>query len=193
MSVSSGSDITIPIQDSPPPPPSPYGGSKGNDASTRENKSSAHQGDDGVGGTVTIIDTSAGAADADGGGGKSTPEPRGDVTVTVGFVNEGYQNHSPEEYQNHSEKNGHSKMGNGQNKRNSNGAISISVPGEGATGGGGEKGDHQEIHLNEAVNPELINMNILNTIPDKPNPEYGPYDNLDEYFVPVNTHKKFLR
>lgn len=190
MSVSSGSDITIPIQDSPPPPPSPYagtnGGSKGKDSST-ENKSSAHQGGGGVGGVVTIIDTSAGAADA---GGKSTPEPRGDVTVTVGFVNEGYQNHSPE-HTNHSEKNGHSKMGNGQKKRNSNGAISISVPGEGAAGG--EKGDHQEIHLNEAVNPELINMNILNTIPDKPNPEYGPYDNLDEYFVPVNTHKKFLR
>lgn len=189
MSVSSGSDITIPIQDSPPPPPSPYagtnGGSKGNDASSKANKSSKH----GVGGTVTIIDTSAGGGgDA---GGRTTPEPRGDVTVTVGFVNEAYQDHSPDQQQ-HSEKNGHTTkmMTNGQ-KKSSNGAISISVPGEVNEKNGAS--EHQEIQLNEAVNPELINMNILNTIPDKPNPEYGPYDNMDEYFVPVNQHKKFLR
>lgn len=182
MSVSSGSDITIPIQDSPPPPPSPYAGGPGSKikdggGSSSDVKSSSQ----GVGGTVTIIDTTdAGQQE----GGKKTPEPRGDVTVTVGFVNEAYQDHSPD--QKHTEKNGKVKNGSSKN----GGAISITVPGGSDEKGGAGNGDG---HLNEAVNPELINMNILNSIPDKPNPEYGPYDNMDEYFVPVNQHKKFLR
>lgn len=160
MSVSSGSDITIPIQDSPPPPPSPYAGGEaaGSKAKNVSNKT-ANSSDN-----VTIIDTtgvtSGGGKDSSG---KKTPEPRGDVTVTVGFVNEAYQDHSPE----HTKEKLNSSATNGK----TNGAISIAV--EGA--GGNEKKKQGEvettaIHLNEAVNPELINMNILNTIPDKPNP-----------------------
>ncbi|CAL8141359.1 unnamed protein product [Orchesella dallaii] len=167
MSVSSGSDITIPIQDSPPPPPSPYAnGGAGPKMNEKEGKTGVTN--------VSIVDSS------EDGGGKKTPEPRGDVTVTVGFVNEAYQDPVPIDEK---------KSGNQKNGKN--GAISISVAG--AANGDKMDGDHTEIHLNEAVNPELINMNILNTIPDKPNSEFGPYDNLDEYFVPVNQHKKFLR
>ncbi|CAG7828111.1 unnamed protein product [Allacma fusca] len=134
MSVSSGSDVTIPIQDSPPPPPSPYG-----------NRAQAESE-------------------------RKTPEPRGDV---------GVDNAAYEPCENDDKKGNANKTKDASHK----------------------KGDHTQIPmngqepplLNEALNSELINMNIMNTIPDKPQPEFGPYENPDEYFIAVNQHKKFLR
>jgi hypothetical protein len=147
MSVSSGSDVTIPIQDSPPPPPSPYGNRK---AST----------------------DNAGS------------------TTTTGVENGGFQAEASGAL--NAEKNGKG----GEKKAHTEIPMS-----EYSSSNGTEDKDKGRAPssppsspLNEAVNSELVNMNVLDTIPHKPQSEFGPYENFDaEYFISVNQHKKFLR
>jgi len=63
---------------------------------------------------------------------------------------------------------------------------------EGSAGGKG-KGS-QSPRLNEAVNTELVGgMSVLDTIPHKPQSEFGPYEKFPEYFISVNQHKKFFK
>jgi len=144
MSLSSGSDITIPIQDSPPPPPSPYGNEKNGGHEKSKNARN------------------------------STNEPCSSTSNSpTGIENKAFQS-SPEK----TDKNHHP-----ESKSNKEDHTNIAMG----------NGKENETSLNEAVNTDLVNMSILSTIPDKPQPQYGPYENFDEYFIPVNTHKKFLR
>lgn len=38
-----------------------------------------------------------------------------------------------------------------------------------------------------------LDSNIVNLIPAKPSPQLGPFEPLNDYFIPINHHKKFLR
>lgn len=50
-----------------------------------------------------------------------------------------------------------------------------------------------EPQVTEAVNTELVHgMDVLDTIPHKPQSEFGPYEKFPEYFISVNQHKKLF-
>jgi hypothetical protein len=138
MSVSSGSDVTIPMQDSPPPPPSPYANGNNKIAANAKNAKMAFLSGESPTGIENKAYSPTGSEVKGSGGGASSPS----------------------------------------GSTSKKGQTEIDLEGNSPA---------------EAVNSEVINMSILGTIPGKPQSEFGPYEQMDDYFIPVNQHKKFLR